>query len=46
MSSFFVVPRFAPPTLEELAREPDEVAIIVAQETKISEEVKGALSTP
>lgn len=40
MSSFFVVPSFAPPTLEQLATEPDEVAIIVAQEAKITQEVR------
>ncbi|EFN56820.1 expressed protein [Chlorella variabilis] len=39
MSSFFVVPSFAPPTLEQLATEPDEVAIIVAQEAKITQEL-------
>lgn len=39
MSSFFVVPTFVPPTLEQLVKEPDEVAIIVAQEAKIAQEV-------
>lgn len=38
--SFFVVPTFVPPTLEQLTREPDEVAIIVSQEARIAHEVR------
>lgn len=38
-TSFFVVPSFAPPTLEQLASEPDDVAIIVRQEAKITQQV-------
>ncbi|KAI3427031.1 hypothetical protein D9Q98_006973 [Chlorella vulgaris] len=37
--SFFVVPTFVPPTLEQLTREPDEVAIIVSQEARIAHEL-------
>jgi hypothetical protein len=40
MTSFFVVPTFVPPTLEQLVKEPDEVAIIVSQEAKITQEVR------
>lgn len=40
MTSFFVVPSFAPPTLEQLTSEPDEVSLIVAQESKIHQEVR------
>ncbi|KAL4444186.1 hypothetical protein ABPG75_011923 [Micractinium tetrahymenae] len=39
MTSFFVVPSFAPPTLEQLTSEPDEVSLIVSQETKIHQEL-------
>lgn len=40
MTSFFVVPTFIPPTLEQLTSEPDEVSLIVAQEAKIHQEVR------
>lgn len=39
MTSFFVVPSFAPPTLEQLQAEPDEVSLIVGQEAKIHQEL-------
>lgn len=39
MTSFFVVPTFAPPTLEQLPAEPDDVSLIVKQEAKITQEV-------
>ena len=40
--SFFVVPTFVPPTLEQLPTEPDEVSLIVKQEAKITAEVHGS----
>lgn len=40
MTFFFVVPSFVPPTLEQLTSEPDEVSLIVAQESKIHQEVR------
>ena len=39
MTSFFVVPTFTPPTLEQLTSEPDEVALIVQQEARIHQDV-------
>ena len=43
--SFFVVPTFVPPTLEQLPTEPNEVSLIVKQEAKITAEVRGAAIT-
>lgn len=41
MTSFFIVPSFVPPTLEQLPTEPDDVTIICRQEAKITQEVGG-----
>ena len=39
MTSFFVVPSFAPVSLEQLPAEPDDVTIICRQEARITDEV-------
>ena len=45
--SFFVVPTFVPPTLEQLPTEPDEVSLIVKQEARITAEVRrGVIAVP